>query len=166
MGLSILWAHNNLRTIVHRMEAGIVQIGSSEKFQRDYSGIRKAFSQKWNDANKGLHYFIPSQRDWWFEKIEGVRLIETLHINEDFIKMSLHKTPVSRKPANSRSKYLSLGRLPAQPGDRGCGNEYLTRNNLKRRCRKNKRDRHNGWQADFNKDLIQIFTEPVSREAA
>lgn len=90
-GLSILWAHNNLRTIVRRMETGIVKLGGSEKFQKNYSAIQRAFSQRWNEANKGISYFIPSQRDLWFEKIEGPQLIDVLHINDDYVKMTLHK---------------------------------------------------------------------------
>ncbi len=90
-GLSILWVHNNLRTILQRMELGIVQINSIEKNHKDYINVQKMFSQKWMEANKGIYFYIPSQRDLWFEKVEGSQLIDVLNINTDFIRMTLHK---------------------------------------------------------------------------
>jgi hypothetical protein len=91
-GFSILWAHNNLRTIMQRMEKGIIHFSEVEKNRNDYADIQKNFAKKWKEKNLGTRYFIPTHNDLWFEKVEGSELVDLLKISPDYVKMVLHKT--------------------------------------------------------------------------
>lgn len=90
-GISILWVHNNLRTIVRRMEFGIVEIAKTGEAPYDYGKVFRTFYQIWEKKNKDLFSFIPSKRDLWFEKVNNADLPGLLRINEDYVKMVLHK---------------------------------------------------------------------------
>jgi hypothetical protein len=90
-GLSILWVHNNLRTIIRNMEIGIEEIAKANKPPYDYRKVFRNFYQVWKIKNQGLFSFIPSKRDLWFEKVNNADLPGLLNINEDYVKMALHK---------------------------------------------------------------------------
>jgi hypothetical protein len=103
-GISILWVHNNLRTIIHRMEIGIVEIAKGDGPPYDYIRVFSNFSKIWKNKNKGLSSFVPSKRDLWFEKVNNADLPEILNINQEYVKMVLHKIlgvpSVSQFPAH------------------------------------------------------------------
>ena len=90
-GMSILWVHNNLRTVIRSMEKGIVQIAREDELPYNFKKTHNKFSQIWLNQNKGKYSFIPSRRDIWFEKVDSAELLNILNINPDYVKMALHK---------------------------------------------------------------------------
>ena len=90
-GISILWVHNNLRAIVRRMEIGIVEIAKGDEPPYDYGKVFSNFSKIWKNKNQQSFSFIPSTRDLWFEKVNNADLPELLKINQEYVKMALHK---------------------------------------------------------------------------
>jgi len=73
------------------METGIVEISKGYVSPCDYRKLFHDFYQIWKNKNQGTFSFIPSKRDFWFEKVSNTDLPELLNINEDYVKMVLHK---------------------------------------------------------------------------
>ena len=106
-GMSILWVHNNLRTVIRRMEKGIVQIAREDAPPYKFNKIFNKFSQTWLNQNKGKYSFIPSNSDIWFEKVDSGELLKILNINPGYVKMALHKN--LGEPAKTEfPKYMYL----------------------------------------------------------
>jgi len=90
-GISILWAHNNLRQIMKKVEVGILKTAEEEGQPYNYKKIYSSFVKKWRGKTKNSSSFIPSKRDIWFDKIEQDKIIELLNINSKYVKIALHK---------------------------------------------------------------------------
>ena len=45
-GMSLLWVHHNLRTVVQRMEKGILQLAKAHSMPDDFAGIARKILPK------------------------------------------------------------------------------------------------------------------------
>ncbi len=90
-GFSLLWVHNNLRTVIKKMEQLILHIASELKDNTDYHRIHKQFVKQWNDLVAHNRFVIPSKNDFWYERKTGRELIDVLYIKPEYVYVVLKK---------------------------------------------------------------------------
>lgn len=90
-GVVTVYAHNNLRNVIRRMEGIMVEIAGEMADQLDYRQVHRQFVQRWKAEQGDKRLFLPSQTDFWFGFMDAAELIELLHIGPDYVRMALHK---------------------------------------------------------------------------
>ncbi len=87
----ILWVHNNLRRVVHRMEAMMVEIAQEMGEEPDPQKVHQQFLQRWKNQYGDERFILPSARDFWFTRTNGAEVLDLLHIEPEYTRMALSK---------------------------------------------------------------------------
>jgi hypothetical protein len=90
-GVIVLYAHNNLRNVVRRMESMMLEVANEIGGQLDFHQVHHLFAERWKSEWGARRIFLPTRRDLWFNRIGAAELVDLLHIEPDYIKMALHK---------------------------------------------------------------------------
>jgi len=86
----ILKAHQNLRSVIHSMEALMVEVGG-DVGKPDLERVYAHFLERWQQERGDQKYLFPSRRDFWLISVQGKELVNLLNITPDYLKMALHK---------------------------------------------------------------------------
>ncbi|OGO14693.1 MAG: hypothetical protein A2Y93_05870 [Chloroflexi bacterium RBG_13_68_17] len=87
----LVYAHNNLRALVRRMEAMIVECARDLGASPDPVLVHSRFAARWKQEHASRTAVIPSRRDLWLTRVPADGLPELLQIRPDYVRMAMHK---------------------------------------------------------------------------
>jgi hypothetical protein len=89
-GIVLIYAHENLRRFIRRIEATIVSYAHTFDGPQRYAQIRKKLIEDWAETQADQSLWIPHRTDLWIERIKKRALLDLLHIEPEYIKLVLH----------------------------------------------------------------------------
>jgi hypothetical protein len=90
-GMILLYAHNNLRRAMQRLEWTILEIAKARGDSPDPEEIQADLLARWQEQEAGKRVLIPSRTDLWVGFIDLGDMPALLHIRPEYVKMALHK---------------------------------------------------------------------------
>jgi hypothetical protein len=89
-GAVLIFAHENLRRFVRRIDRTIVELGRSIEGPQRYKAIRSKLEIAWEETQDDQSLWIPHPTDLWIQRAKKKELLETLNIEPEYIKLVLH----------------------------------------------------------------------------
>lgn len=96
-GVVLFYPHYTLVNVVNRIERMIQEISKALGPQLKIDLLHKTLVNEWNDKYQEKVFILPTKNDLWFERHSGEGIIELLEIDQDYLKMALHK--ITGKPS-------------------------------------------------------------------
>lgn len=90
-GLVLFYSHYVLWDMIRRIEAMILEISATYGSELPLNSIYQELVDQWNHQYQGKTFYLPKKNDFWFEKYMGGDVLDLLQINQDYVRMALHK---------------------------------------------------------------------------
>jgi hypothetical protein len=90
-GVSLVWAHMNLREMVHEMEKLILKVAASLGSAPNPEEIFTTFAKEWQEVPEKQRVLIPTRTDLWMTMIARKEMVNYLGIRPDYVRVVLSK---------------------------------------------------------------------------
>jgi hypothetical protein len=90
-GVVTLYAHNNLRSVIRRIEGMMLEIAQAIGDRPDPRQVHRQLVKRWKAEQADKRLFFPTRGDLWFGFVDSAELVEALHIGPDYVRIALHK---------------------------------------------------------------------------
>lgn len=91
-GVILFIPHFSLIKTINRIEQMILAMSSSAgSSPKDIEALYNELIDKWSSMVHGKTLVLPTKNDLWFELHEAPDVLKLLQIDEDYVRMALHK---------------------------------------------------------------------------
>ncbi len=90
-GVSLVWAHMNLREMVHEMEKLILKVAASLGSTPNPDEIFTTFAKEWQEVPEKQRSLNSTRTDLWLTMIARKEMVKYLGIRPDYVRVVLSK---------------------------------------------------------------------------